>query len=88
MEKSKEQIREELAKFDLSKREDCPNEVVHAKKHIIRFIWRNRDVDLRTAPAVVLELAAKADDCTVLNWKDKPAPSSGGKGGGDSSGKK
>lgn len=52
-------------------REDWPKGVVHKKKKTIRFVWQGRIVDLRKASPALLELAAKADDCSVLVWNPK-----------------
>lgn len=52
-------------------RTDWPKGVVHKKKTITRFFWRGRIVDVNKSSPRLLELAAKADDSSVLVWNPK-----------------
>jgi len=44
---------------------DVPG-VVHAEPSVIRFTWRNKDIDLRTASQTVVKAIANDPRCTVL----------------------
>lgn len=68
-EQTKEERIKKLRAFDLSKRDECPDNVIHAQKGVIKFRWQNKSIDLRTASQVVIEAVADDQYCKVLTRK-------------------